>query len=355
MIKIENHSPFPHFLFEKTGLRGEQFDVLVVGGTFDIVHAIPLAPSTEQLPLAYSDDYYGDPMTSSLRTEGNLVIAKKASDIHVVGNARSPQGTPTAEWEAAISIGKLKKSIRVMGPRWWEYSRADGWRLTFPDPCTEVPLRYELAYGGTITSSGREGQKDSVYASNPVGVGYFARQTPDTARRYPVPQFESFDSPIREIAEEHSPEGFGPICRWWQPRIDKAGTYDDAWRQNRFPNFPDDFDFDFYNAAHPNLVYEGFLNGNEAISLIGFFFEGRVDTCLPGFSIVAVMADQAGHVQPEELRLDTVRFDTDSRKATLVWRISVRRSWALASVVIGAIPPISASGANMPQPALLHR
>ena len=338
MITIENYSPFPHLLFEKTGLRGEVFDVIVVGGTFEVVHGTPLAPANEQLPLVYADEYYDDPMTSSLAAEGNLVIAKKSADVHVVGRARSPRGRPTTDWLVSVRIGRIEKTVRVTGPRWWEHSEW-GWRLTQPAPCTEVPLRYELAYGGTVIRKLPDGQEEKrVYPTNPIGCGYLAGEDPDPERRYAAPQIEEPDFPIQRITDEYRPVGFGPICRWWQPRSQKAGTYDDAWRNERFPAYPDDFDFAFYNAAHPDLIYDGFLTGDEAVALTGFFPEGQVDTYLPGFSVVAVLKDQADYAQSEELQLDTVTFDTNARTATLIWRKTVPRSWGMASIVVGAIP-----------------
>ena len=43
--------------------------------------------------------------------------------------------------------------------------------------------------------------------------------------------------------------GLGAVGRWWQPRLALAGTYDDSWKQTRWPGLPEDFDFGYWNCA----------------------------------------------------------------------------------------------------------
>jgi hypothetical protein len=201
-----------------------------------------------------------------------------------------------------------------------------------------VPLRYELAYGGTLKAPGVEAP-DKVYAPNPVGCGYLGGEKPDPAILFPAPQIEASNEPVRQITSEYRPEGLGPLSRWWQSRSQYAGTYDDQWRNNRFPDLPEDFDFAFYNSAHPGLVYTGYLDGEEHVALTGLFTEGELITQLPGVQVVALLADERGYRQPERLCLDTLTIDTDTRTAQLVWRRAVPRSWGLKGVVIGAVEP----------------
>lgn len=40
-MDIENHSPFPHMVFEKAGKQHQLFDVIVVADIFDLRHGQP--------------------------------------------------------------------------------------------------------------------------------------------------------------------------------------------------------------------------------------------------------------------------------------------------------------------------
>jgi hypothetical protein len=47
-----------------------------------------------------------------------------------------------------------------------------------------------------------------------------------------------------------------------------AGTYDEAWKQHRHPQLPKDFDYRFYQTAHPKLIYPGHLRGDEMVQIV---------------------------------------------------------------------------------------
>ena len=41
--------------------------------------------------------------------------------------------------------------------------------------------------------------------------------------------------PVGDPLKRPAPVGFGPLAPHWQPRCDFAGTYDQAWQQDRYP------------------------------------------------------------------------------------------------------------------------
>ncbi len=45
------------------------------------------------------------------------------------------------------------------------------------------------------------------------------------------------------------PAGFGILGRAWPPRLQKAGTYDQRWLDQRWPLLPKDFGFAYWNGA----------------------------------------------------------------------------------------------------------
>ncbi|MBU9845841.1 DUF2169 domain-containing protein [Rahnella sp. FRB 231] len=70
MIELQNYTPFPHMTFEKYGVYGALFDVIVFRGTFRLKGSGLLADLAEdQRPLVMADEYHDDPQTSSLKFE----------------------------------------------------------------------------------------------------------------------------------------------------------------------------------------------------------------------------------------------------------------------------------------------
>src|SRR5262249_40052224 len=153
------------------------------------------------------------------------------------------------------------KSLRVTGPRAWVRKGGD-WQLEDPEPVAEVPLRYEHAFGGIWKSNWGE---EHIFHENPVGTGFIEGDVPGDVDRWPAPQIESPDDPVGELGKRYKPEGLGPIARSWQPRLGRAGMFDAEWQRTRWPELPLDFEFSFYNAAHPDLICSVFLRGDEEV------------------------------------------------------------------------------------------
>jgi hypothetical protein len=118
---------------------------------------------------------------------------------------------------------------------------------------------------------------NQVCFSNPVGCGwidqrhdrFFDEQGQRILTLLRAPQIEPPEAPITalvmaqnpegdldaramtEVAASypHAPVGFGVVGRAWAPRLIRAGTYDQAWLDQRWPNLPKDFDFGYWNEA----------------------------------------------------------------------------------------------------------
>ena len=97
-----------------------------------------------------------------------------------------------------------------------------------PAPLGPVPLRWDLAYGGTDRTDPDAIQR---HAANPIGRG-FARD-PETLVGTRAPQILPADG-----SEEVS-AGFGPLPADWAPRAARFGTLDDDdWARTRAPVWP---------------------------------------------------------------------------------------------------------------------
>lgn len=117
-------------------------------------------------------------------------------------------------------------------------------------------------------------------------------------------------------------EGFGPICKTWQPRLALAGTYDQAWQAGRWPFLPGDFDYGFWNCAHPDLQIP-FPRGDETVQLHNLTPDGLLRFCLPGWLPFVLVRYQDGTLNEARANLDTVFIEPDARRVSLVWRASI--------------------------------
>ncbi|RQU99897.1 DUF2169 domain-containing protein [Burkholderia cenocepacia] len=341
MAVITNDSGFPYAWFEKTGEGGAVYDVLAVRGTFDFSRdGKPITLATEQKPIVDGDEFDGEvdsaPLKAVLKREGDRILYKPATDVYLTGTARSAHGEMSAEWMAGLQVGSMQKILRLHGPRQFVRGLL-GWRLTRATPTNAVPLDYRLAFGGTYASESEEAAVEYVYKrDNPAGCGWLpddeALKTLSKDARSQIaaeigklkvlaaPQIEDPMQPARHPSQQCAAQGFGPVARWCSPRIDYAGTYDDRWRAEVYPNVPNDFNPRFYQSAPADLIYPGYLAGDEIIILAGLLPEGRVTMCLPNLRIMMAMTTWDGEGRVGALNLDTVAIDLDERQVSLVWR-----------------------------------
>lgn len=362
MVDVVNVSPFEHAVFDKATTRGRHFDVILMTGTFAIEHGQPMYPLQEQLAPVTADRYVGGPTDSALLEETHLVVAKRCTDVVLLGSARAPDGQAAARWPIGILVGPVRHVAIVTGPRHWEWSLIKGWHLTPPAPATAVALHAGLAYGGCRRRRSYDGPPTAdihdaaafdAYAPNPVGLGYAGRQPLPHDQALPAAQIEAPDALVGPggIGREFAPVCFGPVARWQRSRLALAGRFDDEWRQVHFPYLPPDFDPVYYQCAQPELRAPGFLQGHEPIRLFNCLGRQQVDTQLPGLRMLAMLTDEAGHRQPEPVALDTVTIDLDHERAQLVWRRAVPKSWRLRRVVLAAVPD---GPARRGEPAPIH-
>ncbi len=312
---FRNFTPFPHLIFQSRDNEARDFGVLVLRGTFEIVPGAPLKPLQEQEPLEMVEKYSGDPGVSSLLSENNLAPYKPKSDIHITATAHAPGGRPLTGWKVAVHCGKIEKELKVTGPRFWQKA-GPVWNLTDPVPVVQVPINYESAYGGRWEDGGKHG----YFERNPAGAGFVNKGGLDASAPVPAPTILAMDAPEPEMNREMKVEGLGPLGPSWQPRVALAGTYDDIWKKTRWPDLPQDFRFDFYNSAHPDLIYPGFLEGDESITLTNLHPSGTISFSLPDYLVAMLQRFEDGEMLPAPMRLDTVHLDIPAMRAYLVWR-----------------------------------
>lgn len=200
------------------------------------------------------------------------------------------------------------------------------WQLSSITPTTAVPLTYEYAYGGEVSTSKDE---QTAYSYNPIGRGLLSDYLLETEQAVTAPQIAL----LGEFAAARPFEpmtvcGVGPIQKSWLPRLALAGTFDEAWLRQRHPRMPADYDFAYWNAAPIPLQTSSYLKGDETIRLQGFRHDPQPYTFqLPGMAL-GIKVKRGASIETTEhmLNLDTVHCDVadnDQTKHTLAltWRI----------------------------------
>ncbi len=328
-MQLANHSPFPDFVFESLDERDQPIHCVLCKGTFIIGDDSRLHVAPEQEPVVLADRWRREPLTSSVAIDTDLVPRKLVSDITLDAVAQAQGEVERESWLVRVEVGKVSKSVMVWGPRQWQHSGLRGWHLSQPRPTREVPLHYELAFGGRQDIDGT----DVVFEENPVGRGFVVRKPP-TSEVIPAPQIEAPHDPVRDFGRMYRPVGVGPLAKHWLPRRNLCGTADDLWKKSRWPLRPLDFDFRYYNSASAGLMYPGYLDGNERVCISGCSPGGMVRFSLPEIRLVLFAVDKGNGLTVEAMVLDTLHVDLVSNRVQLTWRLSFPGAAPLDSVLI---------------------
>lgn len=230
-----------------------------------------VTPSPE---LILTDLFAGESATTPLLEEQDIAPFKPATDVIVNGMAKAPGGEARSDWPVSLSIedadgtNRLHWGFHVRGVTNWQ-RQWRRWRQGKAHPTIEVPLDYTLAYGGTLR--GQDGAPVEFFEENPAGIGFATPAALDGTDELPAPQIGELGEFMAagEPTLPMSVRGFRHIAKSWMPRRASAGTFDEAWVQDRHPRMPLDFDAVFWNSAPTALQLKPHLQGNETILLVG--------------------------------------------------------------------------------------
>jgi len=284
----------------------------IAKGTFDLAFGKEAIFSEEQL-FPTGDELYenDDEATGSSFYESDFAYFKPRTDLLLTGKCYSANKQPVPASSVTFQVGNKSKTLNVYGNRYWQGLM----NYSDPKPFTEMDLRYENCFGG-------EG-----YKKNPVGKGFGKEETELGSKVYSLPNIENPNQLIRLPGDRPEPAGFGSLGKMWQQRTSKLGTYKGNWLKERWPWFPKDFDWSYYNVAPPDMQVEGYLKGDEKL-----FFENlhptysKYHSQLPGLRIRLFVNALDKTKQNEtnfkevKINLDTLWIDMETEKLVLVWR-----------------------------------
>ncbi|HLK93640.1 MAG TPA: DUF2169 domain-containing protein [Polyangia bacterium] len=333
MLQVVNNTPYLPLMTVLPNEAGIDTLFVVVKGTFPLSSTPVVAP--ESAPPNAKDVYWEEPGTSSLKYASELHVGKAGTDVVMVGHAYAPKERPVAEVLVAVIVAERRKIVRVVGDRVWGTMTGAPSR---PEPFTKMPLLYERAFGGVHEPGGRS----AVLAEerNPLGVGFRGRRAPREVVGHKLPNLEDPSEPIRSFGDQPAPAGFGFTAPAWLPRRQYAGTYDEAWKANRAPYLPRDFDRRFNNAACPELTFNRFLAGGEPLEITGASPEGLLRVKLPT-ARPRVMVAINWKLETPPVVLETVLLEPDLHRFSLTWRVAVpcdKRALKVQSITIEGGP-----------------
>lgn len=344
-----NTTQFAAIGFEQAHRDGDDMGVLAVRGRYSIGGDGMLSLLPDQ-DLVLVDEYVGDPHKTPMIRSADLVAFKPATDITVIGKTYAPKGEPAAEWLAGIRIGDLAHVVRATGRRHWIWG-ADKWRLSSPEPATEIDLDYRLA----ASDISLDGENDPEVPSNPIGVRRPPQKGDERRDALPVPSIDATDDDYSDAFADRIPQGFSPVPPFWRLRQKFAGTYDDDWVANRHPRLPEDFDYRFYQSAHPDMIYPGYLAGDEVAELARLTpGGGKTRFALPGIQPIARYRWRDGREVRLQMNLDGVHVDLRNAPHTvdITWRSWLPICPNFLCIELSAEPLAVARTSGLPRPAL---
>lgn len=298
---------------------GNKIWLVVVKATFDVLPNGSTRLAKEQLPPLQQGQHTGEPGQSSLTFESDLLGIKPTTDILLLGKAWAPGGTPAQVVDVQLSVGSIRKRLRVFGDRHWHQGPAGGLSISEPEPFESIELGYERAYGGWDRAAD-DPANHRFDARNPIGTGFVTHDDHCIGMR--LPNIEYPDELITSCKDKPRPAGLSPIECHWSPRREMAGTYDQTWRRERFPLWADDFDARYHNCAPADQQTRSFLRGGEPVELINLTRGGRLAFRLP--KVYPVFETRFGRDREEHRgELCTVTVESEPPKVVLAWQTSL--------------------------------
>ncbi|MEO0669589.1 MAG: DUF2169 domain-containing protein [Pseudomonadota bacterium] len=320
-MKLSTQFPLATLFFKHWSTDDTECGVVIAKASFNRDANRWVADDNPVLEL--EDTFAGDPGCTPLVQEQDIAPGKVGTDLIVHAVARSPDAALLGDWPVSLTIeDRLHYDFQVRGPSRWSKGPRGKWTRTPPELVSEIPITYNLAYGGTTT--GPDGEVET-YQNNPSGCGHVTPHHLSEQTEFNAPQIgllAEFMSP--DPLAEMSVHGFGPIAKFWLPRRGHAGTFDQTWKTTRHPRMPKDYALTFWNAAPAPLQCDPPLRGNEIVSVGGVSHSGPVRLKLPSVACALHLGPDGAH--PQKMVLDTVTLDLRSAdpsdyRVDLVWRL----------------------------------
>ena len=315
---------------------GRELLVVVIKGTFVLPKpGEEVRLHEEQLPLIMADTFTGEPGFSAPVHEVDFAPRKPFCDVLLLGSAHAPGGREVTRMRVGLRVGPVTKTCEVVGDRVWQ-AGLTGISASPPLPFSQLPISYDVAFGGSDRTSEDETEHDA-YLPNPVGRGWHKHLKERWIDGTPLPTTEHPGESVRWPTGQYKPMAFGPVGRGWPARARYAGTYGQQWLDDVFPFLPADFDERYYQAAPAD---QQLPLPKEPMEVVpdGFTRDGMRQFVLPHFDAPVYMFPKRGQLEEYTATMDTIVIEPDQERFTMSWRASrpLKKSMhEIAQVLVG--------------------
>lgn len=303
---IDNLTPLRALARPHEDARGRSFVLVVAKGCWRLSTG-RLAPAEAQVPLRTAPllrqigSLGLDPaqeQTLAARLDAEVVWIdhevgppKPRFDVIVTGHARAPGRAQQASFDASIRIGPRAAVVRAWAPRVSEPGALLGERAVQVGPgVLRVPMSHAFAgWEGGISGPASPGAPWLLpWLTDPHGSA--------------------------------APWGFGPWPESAPHRRRHTGTFDAAWRSERAPRLPLDFDEAFHNTAHPELQWPEAPPPGALVRIAHLGPEPLVETRYPDLTLTVRAIGPDGAAADTPLRPDTLLIEPDEDRLSVVHR-----------------------------------
>ena len=287
--------------------------VVKISARFELDGSI--TPLPQAVELASGDQYIDESEDRSLACANDLVPFKQGFEWLLTGQVQVAEGRTAQNVTLAwVRNGQplQEKTLALFGPRQWQKTWV-GIVPSEPEPLTDIPLQWELAYGGQDDSG------DEVLAENPVGQGWCGKSR-KAAIGQAMPQIEQQPLLLR-AGQRRTPGGFGPVAPHWAPRQAGFSSLDaEALSHGESPYQPQT-PADLYNAAPQDQRLEQSPLAGDAVLLKGFYREApNLVLTLPTVTPLVFCRADSSRATRLALQWDTLLIDTTEQRLDWVFR-----------------------------------
>ena len=430
-MNLINKTPFPALMYSSADADQNEHRIVVMKVSYKIVRHSKTEWGPEliedgSVPLCLADEYWGEVGKSSVKIESDLAPYKPKCDVVINGTAYTPDSKEMTAIAVRFKLSVPEKKAQIQKPiepqplnprmgltrsqveKWEAEKRAyleklqkqghiqyktqlektlsilgessfkpnllmPGWKKTSLKKFTQLPIRWEYAFGGHHELKVNETDQIPLYQNmsytNPLGVGWVENQYFEYCertnsqrnnksekiqhykvipaprveyhmQRQPKPAFvkqskaESDLKRMTKIASSYlyKPAGFGFVGRSWLPRISKAGTYDQKWLDEQHPYPPFDLDYGYWNGAPEDQQIDFFYPQAKLelwnLTPPDFSDEGYVCVNFLGHRPYIVMFFESGEAVPFPMITETVLVDTEQMIISLTHKAWIRSDTA---------------------------
>ena len=322
-MQIYNQTGYPALFTMGMDKAAHEYVVLVAKATFDFptVPGGPALKSAEQVALVMADIAAGEPGYSDTLWETDFAFRKPRCDVVLQGCAYAPNGRAADRVRVGLKVGNWSKMFDVFGHREWR-SIGPTFHPTSPAPFIRQPFGYGTAFGGVDRLDPDDKLPDS-YRLNPVGRGWSRTRNQRFIPGLPLPNTQAVDENVTSPFGTYKPMAFGPVGRGWPGRIEFGGTYDQKWTDEVFPFLPADFDERYFQMTLPDQQIDPPRSGTEVI-LGNLTPDNKINFRLPTCELPVTLFKGQDIAFEGDLQPDTLLFDPESRRFSMVWRVSSR-------------------------------